>query len=160
MARQKHERDTGMAISLERLAPDALHDMVGDLARAGLPVDDIHSSDAQFYRASRGDQLIGFVGLEGGGPDRLLRSLVVVPEHRGAGAGADILGALETKAADDGTSTLHLLTTTAERFFLAHGYRSAERDAAPASISSTTEFSSLCPASAVYLTKRLPGQET
>jgi hypothetical protein len=35
------------------------------------------------------------------------------------------------------------------------GYQRADRDAAPAAIRSTSEFTSLCPASAVFLRKRL-----
>jgi amino-acid N-acetyltransferase len=42
--------------------------------------------------------LAGYAGLEGAGPDRLLRSVVVVPERRGEGFGSRILDELESRA--------------------------------------------------------------
>ena len=54
-----------------------------------------------------------------------------------------------------GVQELCLLTTTAEHFFERLGYQRAEREAAPASIRGTSEFTTLCPASAVFMRKRL-----
>jgi len=44
---------------------------------------------------------------------------------------------------------------TAERFFACLGDAPLLRGRAPAAIEATTEFSSLCPASSVFMAKRL-----
>ena len=66
-----------------------------------------------------------------------------------------MLAAAETTAGDLGAARLHLLTTTAERFFTGRGFVAADRESAPPAIRQTREFADLCPASAVYLTKDL-----
>ncbi|WP_363754657.1 GNAT family N-acetyltransferase [Sphingobium sp. LSP13-1-1.1] len=58
------------------------------LSAAGLPTDDIGGPDQMFFSLSDDVGLIGFIGLEGDGADRLLRSLVVLPTRRGQGYGA------------------------------------------------------------------------
>ncbi|MDH7638286.1 arsenic resistance N-acetyltransferase ArsN2 [Sphingomonas oryzagri] len=125
------------------------------LDAAGLPTDDLHEPGRAFFRLSDDAGAIGFVGIEGIGVDRLLRSLVVLPRRRRQGFGALLVNHAEASARQDGTERLHLLTQTSSDFFHAHGYRRAERSSAPASIGSTAQFTSLCPASAAYLVKDL-----
>jgi N-acetylglutamate synthase-like GNAT family acetyltransferase len=48
-----------------------------------------------------------------------------------------------------------LLTETAETFFRRLGYTVIERDQAPSAVASSAEFRTLCPATAVCMTKRL-----
>jgi amino-acid N-acetyltransferase len=48
-----------------------------------------------------------------------------------------------------------LLTTTAEHFFKKHGFVIANRTEAPSAIRTTSEFSSLCPSTAVFMSKQL-----
>lgn len=62
---------------------------------------------------------------------------------------------LERIAEADGAQSLHLLTTTAPDFFEARGYEHRDRSQAPKAISSSEEFKSLCPTSAVYMVKDL-----
>lgn len=133
----------------------SLSDLAADLADAGLPTSDLAESDRRFFQFEDAAGIIGYGGIEGDGPDRLLRSLVVRPERRGAGLGAAILGAIEQAATDDGVAALYLLTTTAEPFFRRHGYQAAERANAPAAIAGSAEFRTLCPASAALLSKRI-----
>lgn len=87
--------------------------------------------------------------------DLLLRSLVVLADQKARGLGSRVLAAAETTAGDLGAARLHLLTTTAERFFTGRGFIAADRESAPPAIRQTREFADLCPASAVYLTKDL-----
>lgn len=94
-------------------------------------------------------------GLEGEGPDRLLRSMVVDESLRDQGIGARMLRALERYAADNEVLRLHLLTNSAAEFFSARGYSCLDRSVAPDSISKTAQFSTLCPSSASYLCKTL-----
>ena len=134
------------------VAPADMFEMEAALAAAGLPAGDLREPGRLFLRFED-DGLAGFGGIEGDGPDRLLRSLVVVVDRRGAGLGSSILAEVEHRVATLGTVRLHLLTTTAAPFFRRHGYRPADRASAPPAISGTAEFSSLCPASAAYLVK-------
>ena len=124
------------------------------LAAAGLPTADLTAPGRSFYRFDA-STIAGYGGLEGVGPDRLLRSLVVVHDLRGMGLGRTIVAALEDEARTLGVLRLHLLTNTAAPFFRACGYADADRTSAPASIAASAEFTSLCPASAAYLVKSL-----
>jgi amino-acid N-acetyltransferase len=138
-----------------RLGKDELDGLVGTLAAAGLPFEDVFEQDRTFFRVEDDAGLIGFGGWEGVGSDRLLRSLVVAPPRRGKGLGRTAVALIEAEARSAGTERLHLLTTTAAPFFRALGYRDAERAGAPGTIRGSREFSSLCPASAAYLVKPL-----
>lgn len=137
------------------LDPGSLPDLAAELTASDLPVGDLAEPDRRFYRFEDDAGIIGYGGIEGTGADRLLRSLVVKPDRRGRGSGSAILAAIEQTAVADGAGSLYLLTTTAEPFFLRHGYRTAERGDAPAPIAGSAEFRSVCPASAAFLSKRI-----
>ena len=133
----------------------SLSELAAELADAGLPIGDLTEPDRRFFRFEDAAGIIGYGGIEGDGPDRLLRSLVVKPERRDAGLGAAILGAIERVATGEGVAALYLLTPTAEPFFRRHGYETAERSTAPDTIAGSAEFRTLCPASAALLFKRI-----
>lgn len=119
-----------------------------------LPVDDLRAEYLAFV-AGPGDRLAGAIGLERHGATGLLRSLVVAPRVRGQGVGDALVAALETHAAAQGISELWLLTTSADAFFLRLGYTQRTRADAPAVVRATAQFSTLCPDSAVLMSKRL-----
>jgi amino-acid N-acetyltransferase len=96
----------------------------------------------------------------GGGEDALLRSLVVVPARRGAGLGGRLVDELERRAAGWGVRRWWLLTTTAEAFFAARGFRVVERSAAPEAMRATGQFSGGCGGSAVCMTRERCGGAT
>ena len=144
---------TGLRIT--PLKPDALDDLADALAAAKLPVADLGEPGRRFFRFDDKAGAAGFGGIEGESADRLLRSLVIAPDRRGAGLGRAMLALLERAADDMGVRRLHLLTTTAAAFFRAAGFADAERNDAPAVIAASHEFATLCPASAVYLVKTL-----
>jgi len=85
----------------------------------------------------------------------LLRSLAVSNEYRGQKLGSTLTQAIEACAHVHGVERLYLLTTIADQFFRRHGYKVVSRDSAPASVCETTEGKSVCPASAVFITKAL-----
>ncbi|WP_454884630.1 arsenic resistance N-acetyltransferase ArsN2 [Sphingomonas oryzagri] len=125
------------------------------LEAARLPTDDLDQPGRSFFELSDDQGPIGFVGLEGDGKDRLLRSLVVLPSRKRQGHGGLMVAYAEAHARQGGVRRLHLLTTTVADFFRARGYRAADRAAAPAAVVGTAQFSSLCPSSATYLVKDL-----
>lgn len=121
-----------------------------------LPASDLDERALERFLLWRDDAGVnGVVGLELYGDVAFLRSLVVSPSARGNGAGAALTRAAEQLAVESGASNLYLLTMTAERFFAARGYRRIDRVDAPKSIQGTTQFSGLCPSSAVLMLKRL-----
>lgn len=132
--------------------------VLGLLEQASLPTADLDAPAAvQFWIAMAADRLVGAIGLERYGTDGLLRSLVVAPDHRSRGVGHALVAALEREARSAGVARMLLLTQTARTFFERLGYEVVARDSVPDPVRASAEFRSLCPASAVCMTKRLEG---
>lgn len=91
------------------------------LNAAGLPTGDLDDLGRRFFELTDGNGPIGFVGLQGDGPDVLLRSLIVLPGRKRQGYGGLLVAHAEAVARRDGARRLHLLTTTAGDFFRARG---------------------------------------
>jgi amino-acid N-acetyltransferase len=131
-------------------------DVVRLLESASLPTTDLSNEDMKdFFYAAAAAEPVGIVGLQFFGSDALLRSLVVSPALRAKGLGQKLVEHAERHARERGATAVYLLTTTAEAFFRSRGYSVTPRDSAPPAIRSTPEFSSLCPASSAFLSKRL-----
>ena len=126
------------------------------LATAQLPIQDLTAAHCRdFFFTGPPDAPTGLVGLELFGDVALLRSLVVTPAGRNAGAGTALVRHAEGYARSRGVRALYLLTTTAETFFAKRGYAHAPRDTAPPAIKATQEFSGICPASSAFMSKQL-----
>lgn len=126
------------------------------LSDSALPISDISPSKSLLFFGCRPDaKLVGVIGVEVYGPVALLRSLAVIPSHRHRGLGRSLVEFAEAQAASLGVESLYLLTTTAEAFFSRLGYMPASREDAPPSIKATAQFSDLCPASSIFMSKRL-----
>ncbi|MDR5750213.1 MULTISPECIES: arsenic resistance N-acetyltransferase ArsN2 [unclassified Caballeronia] len=126
------------------------------LAENELPVADVDAAlivDFLVAEDARG-KIVGSVGLECFGRCALLRSLVVANHARNAGPGGRLLAHAENLARASGVSELWLLTTAVDLLSRA-GYTIVERDIAPADLQASTQFSQLCPASAVCFKKAL-----
>ena len=124
------------------------------LREAELPHEDFTPLVANFLVARNGDgNVVGAMGAEVCGADALLRSLVVAPSQRGAGLGGRLVAELERAAGAWGVRHWWLLTTTAEKFFAARGFRGAARNEAPEAIQRTGQFSGGCCCSAVCMTR-------
>jgi N-acetylglutamate synthase-like GNAT family acetyltransferase len=146
-------------IDIERLAQHELGELRSSLAGDGLPIDDIEAPACRFFRIGIDGKFTGFAGLQGTGTQRLLRSVWITPARRGLGHGAALVGAVECEARKSGCTVLHLLTIAAPAFFLRLGYAIGDRSQAPQEIAACAEFSTLCPATANYLHKRLGGEQ-
>jgi len=117
-----------------------------------LPFDDIRLEGNQFYLYSDGGTIVGCGGLEFYGDYCLLRSVAVAKEFRGGGYGKQIVKDLISKAAEQQIHSISLLTETAEKFFEKHfRFKKQSREDAPKEIRSSSEFSSVCPVSAAYM---------
>lgn len=115
------------------------------LSKAELPISDIEDGKIDFIIASNeNDELIGCIGLERFEKDGLLRSFAVKETWRNKKIGHALFNELLSISRQWGINELHLLTTTAEKFFTSVGFNTVSRDKAPTSIKTTSEFSSLC----------------
>lgn len=139
------------------IAPESPgEELLSLLVACALPVADISpTSPVQFFGIRSGGTLVAVVGLELHGPFALLRSLAVSPPFRERGLARSLVSFAESFAVSRGVNTLFLLTTSAERFFLALGYQPASRTAAPAVIQATAQFASLCPAASAFLSRHV-----
>jgi amino-acid N-acetyltransferase len=123
---------------------------------SGLPISDITTQKLKdFLYFGDPDNLIGIIGLEIFDTVALLRSLAVSKEVRGKGHGKTLVYNIEIYAKNKNVKELYLLTETAENFFKKHNYTVIQKDSAPESIKATSEFLSVCPVSAVLMTKKL-----
>jgi amino-acid N-acetyltransferase len=123
------------------------------LRAAELPHEDFVPHLANFLVARSDGAVVGVVGAEVCGAEALLRSLVVAPTLRGVGLGGRLVDELERAAGARGVRRWWLLTTTAEKFFAARGFRVAARNKAPEEIQRTGQFSGGCCGSAACMTR-------
>jgi N-acetylglutamate synthase-like GNAT family acetyltransferase len=144
--------------TMTRVAEEApsLDELRELLVPAGLPIDDLADDPRLRLFGVRGEE--GWVGAVGVWPlerSALLRSLVVRPAARGRGIGAALVAAAEAHARSGGRPEVYLLTTGAKDYFARLGYGVVARDAVPASVRGTRQFSQLCPSTATVMRKVL-----
>ena len=116
-----------------------------------LPSSDIPTRLDAIFLYRLGSEVVGLGGIEQYDSYGLLRSVVVAAPFRGKGYGARLCRQLLEQARQQGIRELYLLTQTAERLFEKLGFEKVERRTAPLEIQNTSEFSQLCPASAVCM---------
>jgi amino-acid N-acetyltransferase len=133
---------------------DFIH--VTDLLRSeNLPVEDISTELSGFFVIEDDGKVVAAIGLEIYGAKGLLRSMVVAPEYRNKSLADVLLNRLFLHASEQGTKSLYLITTTAEKYFLKKGFQRIDREQVPASIKSSREFTTLCPSTATVMTMEL-----
>ena len=140
-------------IAISAAAPDDAAAIAALLHDAALPQEDFAGHLAHFLVARREGAVVGAVGFERHGRSALLRSLVVAPALRGNGLGDQLVRRLAAVARRKKVERFYLLTTTAEAFFARRGFQKIARRAVSAAIAATREFNSLCPVSAVCMTR-------
>jgi len=132
-----------------------LHKAVIDLLQENnLPVSDL-GPGKYLFALIQNDTILGTGGLEFFEDCALLRSVSVKKSWRGKGLGQIISKELEKISKQKGIDCLYLLTDSAKDFFAKEGYREIKREDAPFSIKNTSEFSSVCPVSAIVMRKML-----
>ncbi|MDQ0625994.1 arsenic resistance N-acetyltransferase ArsN2 [Paraburkholderia graminis] len=123
----------------------------------GLPMQDVTVEQIpRFHVAVLGDaSLVGCVAFEQFGSDALLRSLAVAHGARRQGVGHALVETAERDAVCNGIRRLVLLNATAAAWFASIGYRGFDRAVVPDRLLATSQFASLCPASATCMVKNL-----
>jgi amino-acid N-acetyltransferase len=126
------------------------------LQGAGLPTADLKSSQRlKMWVLEARDSVLGTIALEPFGTNGLLRSLAVAPEYRKWGFGRELVARLERDAQAIGVERLVLLTETSESFFRSLAYEVIDRRDVSEELKQSAEFRSLCPASAVCMSKAI-----
>lgn len=120
------------------------------LRASSLPVEGVAESLGSFVVAESAGAFVGVAGLEFAGENALLRSVAVDPAWRGHGVGRALVEYILARA-EDRVCGLYLLTTTAERYFPSFGFATVTREAVPAGIRDTVEFTTACPSSATVM---------
>ncbi|MBC7921793.1 MAG: GNAT family N-acetyltransferase [Ferruginibacter sp.] len=127
------------------------------LDEAKLPTDDLPLELHAFLLYRLDDQLVGSVGLQQWSSQALLRSLAVRASFQGMGLGTSLYQAAVQLARQQSIEELYLITTTADGFFARQGFERIDRALVPEAIRQTAQFGSLCPSTAVVMTKRIRG---
>ncbi|MEX2180365.1 MAG: arsenic resistance N-acetyltransferase ArsN2 [Gemmatimonadaceae bacterium] len=125
------------------------------LTASDLPLAGVKECLENFVVAESAGELVGVAGLEICCDDALLRSVAVHPEWRSKGVGRAVVSRAIAEAESRGLRALYLLTTTAEHYFPTFGFQKIAREAVPADVRATEEFTTACPASATVMERRL-----
>jgi amino-acid N-acetyltransferase len=126
------------------------------LTAVKLPVEDLPLSLENFYVVvDNSNVVIGVAGLEIYGGYGLLRSLAILPEYRDQGIANQLLERVENLALLNNLKAICLLTETAHEYFSRKGYARIARADVPEAVRASSEFSHMCPVSAIVMKKEL-----
>lgn len=123
------------------------------LSTNDLPYEDIDGHLPHFLVAEKGARIVGAAGLEIHQNFALLRSLVVSSSEAGKGLGSILVQKILSYAQSRNIERVFLLTTTADQFFKKIGFEQTDRNSVPIAIRNTKEFASICPSTAVCMTR-------
>jgi amino-acid N-acetyltransferase len=137
--------------TIEKARPGDIAAIEGLLKDSHLPVEGAKSHIGNFFVAWEGGSLSGVIGLEVYGEEGLLRSLAVRESDRSKGIGSGLYLRLIEEARSLGMRRVVLLTTTAEKYFRARGFRNVERGTISGAVRQSAEFTGACPDSAVCM---------
>ena len=130
-------------------------EIISMLQAENLPVEDLPVVLDNFFVAMEGGKLVGAIGLELYGNYGLLRSMVVGKAHRNRNIASQLLQVLEQYAKDKGSNAIYLLTETASQYFERKNYRQVSREDVPNELQGSSEFSHVCPVTAVVMKKAI-----
>jgi amino-acid N-acetyltransferase len=147
--------NTSLEVNIAKAAENQREAVIGLLRAEKLPIDDLPLTLDNFFTATIDEQVIAAIGLEQYGHDALLRSMVVASAHRNNHIASGLVQQLEDFAAKSGIDNMYLLTETAQHYFEKKGYDTINREAVPATIRASSEFSHVCPVSAVVMKKKI-----
>ena len=125
------------------------------LSSENLPTGDLPATLKNFLVTTENEELIGVVGLETYGKYGLLRSLAVRSDSRNQNVAGKLIKEIESIAAAEGLKAIFLLTETAPDYFSRKGYYIVSRTEIPSEVRQSSEFSHVCPQSAIAMKKIL-----
>jgi len=139
------------AVVLEPAKAEDARGILELLERSRLPLDGLMDHLATTIVARQDGRIVGSAALEMYQRAALLRSVAVDPALQGHGLGRGLTEAALRLARERGVVEVYLLTTTAATFFPKFGFRAITRDAVPAAVKTSVEFTTACPASATVM---------
>ncbi|HEX6914812.1 MAG TPA: arsenic resistance N-acetyltransferase ArsN2 [Chitinophagaceae bacterium] len=142
-------------MDIRQIVPEQRSDFITLLQANQLPYEDLPADLQHFLVAIEQNNVIAAIGLEQYGTCGLLRSMVVHQAYRDRQVAASLVEALETRAKKAGIGEIYLLTETAEAYFARKGYQRVTRADVPQPLYASSEFSHVCPQSAVVMRKQL-----
>ncbi len=125
------------------------------ISDSNLPIVDLIEGKQLFVVAEVSAQIIACAGLEIHKENGLFRSLAVSPSYRNMKIGKDIFTKIIALSRKNQIKQLYLLTTTADLYFRRGGWKEIDRTEVPDKIRSTSEFSSVCPSTAMCMKYQL-----
>ncbi|MCU0338573.1 MAG: arsenic resistance N-acetyltransferase ArsN2 [Spirosomaceae bacterium] len=125
------------------------------LSSVGLPTEDLNPALPNFLLAFVNGALAGTAGVEVTGEVGLLRSVAVSDSYRNYGIARRLVADLTKQVRLQGVKSLYLITTTADRYFEKQDFMTVKRDEVPVEVAQSTQFSGLCPSSAVVMKKEI-----
>jgi len=135
-----------------RQATDAdFPEIINLLAECELPQSDVSAEKQNFIIAEIDHKIVACAGFEAYNEKALFRSLAVKPLHRNMQIAQVLTQKVIESGEEQGISAFYLLTTTADSYFEKLGWSTIDRTKVPDVIRSTTEFSSICPSSAICM---------
>jgi amino-acid N-acetyltransferase len=146
---------TTMQPEIARAVADDIDGIEALLTRNHLPIAGWREHVATTQVARQDGQVVGSAALEPYADGALMRSVAVAPELQGRGLGRDLTEAALRLAGELHAPAVYLLTTTASDFFLKFGFEPIGRADVPASVQTSIEFTSACPATATVMRKTL-----
>jgi amino-acid N-acetyltransferase len=141
----------GDAVVLEQAKTEDARGILELLERSRLPLDGLMDHLATTIVARQEGRIVGSAALEMYQRAALLRSVAVDPALQGHGLGRGLTEAALRLARERGAAEVYLLTTTAATFFPKFGFQEITRDAVPAAVKTSVEFTTACPASATVM---------
>ncbi len=134
-----------------------LPQMLNLLTGSALPTEGVADNLGNFVVMKTGEgTVVGLAGIEVYGHQVLFRSLCVAPEYRSLGIGARLTAALFRMAVARRCTEAYLLTTTAEKYAEKRGFHRVDRSDVKGPVTSSAEFESACPVTAVVMKMDLP----
>jgi amino-acid N-acetyltransferase len=149
--------DSGMTneMKLVKISITDISNIVKLLKNNNLPFKDIPSKTDHLFLGCIQGTTVGVGGVKIYGRYGLLRSLVIKEPYRKKGNGKKLCNQLTNHAKQRGVDELYLLTTTAVPFFEKMEFHQIDRSEVPKIIQKTSEFTSLCPATAICMKRVL-----
>ena len=131
--------------------PSDLEGVEALLLASALPLAGVRQALPSIFVADDAGSIVGVAGLEVHDGHALLRSVAVAPDWRSRGLGRMLVERVIEEANRLGLGAIHLLTTTADRYFPSFGFTTISRDEVPAALQDAEEFTTACPASATVM---------
>jgi amino-acid N-acetyltransferase len=143
------------ATVFRQAVPKDWQSVKGLLESCSLPLDGARQHFIDFLLAFEDGALAACGGLECYGDVALLRSVAVVPQHRGTGLGRELCGRLLASAKQRNIRTVALLTESAQDFFLKMGFEVVSRTMLPEAVKVSEELRGACPQTAIAMLRHL-----